>query len=285
MKINKFSRILLGFFLTSGMIMLFLFFKYHDSPQNVEKKFVNEDIIELNPVETFNLNDLDIGNITCTGLTFDSIDKSFWIADYGAQNVGDKPNPRLIEVNETYNKVLKIIKLNDLGIEDINLQGISYNINNNNLYIATGNYILEITKDGVIKNKIENNLIGKYKSNGIAYNEKDGYLWSLLYSKYLIQLNTDGEVEKKVNFNYKDQDQIYIENNFLYSTIGASYSTNDNFVLEYNLNNANTKLYRVNESYAIEGIFILNGKMYIANDGVYHNAKIKKNYINVYNMK
>ena len=40
--------------------------------------------------------------------------------------------------------------------------------------------------------------------------------------------------------------------------------------------------YKVIGAYAVEGICIVGSNMYIANDGLYHNAKIKESYISAY---
>lgn len=41
-------------------------------------------------------------------------------------------------------------------------------------------------------------------------------------------------------------------------------------------------VYRVNESYAVEGILVKDSTLFVVNDGIYHEAKIKNNYVQEY---
>ena len=47
------------------------------------------------PNKTIYFEDIGLDNITCTGLTFDTYDNSFWIADYGKIDNSEK-KPRII---------------------------------------------------------------------------------------------------------------------------------------------------------------------------------------------
>ena len=69
-------------------------------------------------------------------------------------------------------------------------------------------------------------------------------------------------------------------------TVGDDYAGEDNFLVEIDIRNKNSTIKcRIQESYAIEGCIVIDKKLYVVNDGLYHNAKIKKSYISVYDFK
>ena len=174
--------------------------------------------------------------------------------------------------------------MNDILGEDINLQGISYDKKDDSLWLATGNEIYNIEKDGTTKKNISLGRYTKYKSNGIAVD--NDFIWVLCYSEFLLKLDREGNVIKKIKFNYQDQDHIcLLDNGNLYATVGADYDGENNFVFEINTQSGYNKCtYAVQESYAIEGIIVLDDKMYILNDGKYHKAKMQDSYIAVYDL-
>ncbi len=270
------------------IITTIILFIYHDSRKSIiiQNEFDEFEIKSLELIKTVYFEDFGLDNITCTGLTYDNKDHCFWIADYGSINKNDSPIPRLIEVNFELNKVIKIMPIHKIINDDANVQGITYDSKNDSIIVATGKYIYNIDKTG---NEIKHFSLGKYSkysANGVAFNNNEETLWTLLYSKYLLQYDNNDNLIKKIKMNYKDQDQIFIDTdiNHMFISVGADYNGNNNFVLDYNLNNnSNYRLYRVINSYAIEGISVVDGRMYVINDGLYHSAKIKKSYINIYN--
>ncbi len=72
------------------------------------------------------------------------------------------------------------------------------------------------------------------------------------------------------------------KNDIIYFTVGNNYQK-PNDVYTINLSTGQIKKkYILKDSYAVEGIFIINHDMYIINDGYYHNAKVPINCINHY---
>lgn len=69
---------------------------------------VNTELIEeivLKPEKIIYFEDFGMEDFVCTGLTYDSDDDTFWIADYGYIEGEDKVNPRLISVSSDFSKV------------------------------------------------------------------------------------------------------------------------------------------------------------------------------------
>ena len=229
-------------------------------------------------------NEFNENDFTCTGMTYDTKNNSIWIADYGAENDNNELNPRLLELDYEYKNVINIINLKNIMDNSFNLQGISYDEIDNSLWLATGDYIYEINKNGDIIQKYSMGKYSKYKSNGIFVdNDK---IWILCYKKYLLCLNREGDFINKYKFNFMDQDHIYIYNNKIYCTVGADYSGDNNFVFTFDLTTkVINNLYKIEGSYAIEGIIIKDNIMYIANDGKFHNDIIGHSYISEYKLE
>lgn len=279
----KNKKLFIFFFCIIFCVGIIFFIKIYNRPISIENKFSNLDIKNIMPNKTIYFEDFGLDNITCTGLTFDTYDNSFWIADYGKIDNSEK-KPRIIEIDSKFNKVIKIVNLDKINSNDFNLQGIAYDERNNNLFLATGNYVYNIDKEGNVIKKIDLGIYKKYSANGISYDISNDTIWVLMYYKYLLHYDKNGNLLGKIKFNYKDQDHIYTENNILYASMGADYAGNNNFVLKYDLTqNKVEDVYRVENSFAIEGIYLLNNKLYVVNDGYFHSAKIKKSYINIYN--
>lgn len=287
MKLNKKKLIMLLLILFITFIFLIAIVKIIKIPKDVTSYFNDSDIVNLNPIKIIYFEELGLDNFTCTGITYDSLNNSYWIADYGANSINDKPIPRIIEIDNEFKTIKNIISLENKLDKESNLQGITYDSDNDYLVLATGEYIYYVEKNGNIIKHEDLKKYSKCKSNGIAYNPLDKSLWVLFYSNYLINYNSNFTINSKIKINYKDQDHIYYNSNtnHLFITVGADYLENNNYVLEYDLNEQmNYKLYRINSSYAVEGIYLTDNKMYIVNDGFYHNAKIKKSYISVYDL-
>lgn len=245
---------------------------------------VTERTIALNAKKQIAFKDFGENNFTCTGMTYDSKDNSFWIADYGAQSEDERLVPRLVKVDEELSKVITTIYLERLVDDKFNLQGISYDVINDTLWIATGNVVYEIDKTGSVKSKIQMGKYAEYQSNGIAVDGEQ--IWVLCYKKYLLKFDREGNMLHEYKFNYEDQDHVFLYKNMLYCTVGADYIGDNNFVLLFNTDTEEIKNeYRLKDSHAIEGIVIKDGCMYIANDGKFHNDIFGYSYISVYEMK
>ncbi len=72
------------------------------------------------------------------------------------------------------------------------------------------------------------------------------------------------------------------ENELIYFSAGADYH-GDSYIYTVDLKtNKVEPLYILKDSYAIEGITIVNNVLYVLNDGYYHDAQISVNQVNMY---
>ena len=250
-------------------------------PKTISKE---EDTVRL---ESSNIAFKEFGaeNFTCTGLTWDENDKTFWIGDYGAISNKDTPSPGVVEVNRKLSEIVKIVDLSEVLSSDDNLQGIAYDELTDSLWLAVGDTVKNISKDGVLIFEFDLGKYSKYKSNGICFDETDDSLWVLCYTKYLLHYDKSGNLIKEYKFNYKDQDQIFLCDGVIFVTVGADYNGEENYIVSMNRDSGKISVpYQISEAYAAEGICIVEGKMYIANNGLYHDAKIKESYISIFEL-
>lgn len=247
-------------------------------------KKINSETKNISPSQIVRFEDIGLENFTCTGLTYDEKSDTFWIADYGVLSSNERTIPRIVQINKDMTSVISELSLNDILGGDINLQGISYDKKDDSLWLATGDEIYNIEKDGTTKKNISLGRYSKYKSNGIAVD--NDFIWVLCYSEFLLKMDREGNIIKKIKFNYQNQDHIcLLDNGNLYATVGADYDGENNFVFEINTQSGYNKCaYTVQKSFAIEGIIVIDDKMYILNDGKYHKAKMQDSYIAVYDL-
>ncbi len=277
------------YILTMILILVIVFIIVLAKKNKYNDIVVKEDntTITLNPNETIFLEDITQSNFTCTGIAYDNLTNTFWIADYGAENK-DKPlNPRLIQLDEKLSEIYSIIDLANFMNDDFNIQGITYDTSSDSIWIAVGKSIINIDKKGNLLNAIDLKDYAKYSSNGIAYDKNNDTIWILFYKKYLLNIDKNGEVLLKQKVNLKDQDHIFLnDEGNLMATVGADYYGENNYIVDINKATGEIGVkYKIIASYAVEGLCILNNKLYVVNDGFYHNAKINKSYIQIYNLE
>ncbi len=258
---------------------LYIYNKIVNAPKYIYKDYKGEiKKLEVNKIIRFA--EFTASDFTCTGLTYDKIDNAFWIADYGANNPNDQPNPRIVEVDVNFERIVREINLYNILEHFTNLQGIAYDNKLDCIWLALGDSIKAVEKDGKLVNCIEMGKYGKFKANGICYDENNDSLWVLCASRYLLQFDRSGSVINEYSFNYYNQDHIYKKDDYIYITIGADYNGNDNFVCK--LSSANGQildLYRIIGANSLEGIYYSNKKIMILNDGLYHKDLIGHSYL------
>ncbi len=260
----------------------YVYKKVSEKPKEIQKIYESE-VETIEPEKTIMFSEFGAGDITCTGLTYDAVDDSFWIGDYGALTVNDKAEPRLLEVDKEFNAVIREIPLSDVLENGANLQGVAYDSKEDCLWLAVGKSIVAVSKDGVIIRSID---LGKYAgslSNGIAYSPDDDSLWVLCASNYLLHFSKEGTVLEELPFHYADQDHITIIDGYLYITVGADYQGENNYICKVSPQDRSVVgLYKTEGANALEGICGYNGQVMIANDGLYHNDLVGHSYITVY---
>ena len=107
---------------------------------------------------------------------------------------------------------------------------------------------------------------------------------TILTNNYLYNCSYDGVVQKTIKIHIKGQDQLLLDekNDLIYFSAGADYH-GDSYIYTVDLKTSKVKpLYVLKDSYAIEGITIVDDVLYVLNDGYYHDAETPINQVNMY---
>jgi len=259
--------------------------KISECSKEIEAAYKGE-IVRIESKRIIYFSDFDSEDFTCTGLTYDSINNTYWLGNYGTLSVNNRAKPHIVEIDREFTHIIKDIPLDNILDSSVNLQGIAYDNKADCLWLALGDTIVQISKEGDVLKTINMGIYVYNKSNGIAYNRDDDTLWVLCASQFLLHYSKDGTVLEEFPFNYADQDHICIEEGSLYATVGADYEGENNYVYKISLQTGNIEsLYQVHGANALEGICFVGGEMFIANDGLYHNDLVGHSYISVYDAK
>ncbi len=222
---------------------------------------------------------------TITGLTYSAIDNTFYAGNYGKVYTSDTVvNNTIVHLSSDLTTNLGEIELNNIYSDLNEVQGVTVDTSDDSLwFVSPGNKkAYHITKEGEDLGTIS--LDATYPS-GITYDSRTDTLWILDRTK-LTNIKKDGTELSSITFSINQIDQLYLDetNNDMYITAGANYS-GENYVYKVNLDtNKYVLYYTLSDSYSIEGIVIKDNKMYIGNDGLYHEATIEKNIIQVYDL-
>lgn len=274
---------LLLFFLFVGIAI----YKNNHNPKNTidVESLQGIDVVELSPMKYIELPNKTLSDygFTATGITYNYDKSCYYIGNYGKSLLGDQEiHPSIIGFNPSFESIESELYFDDKSLD---IQGISYGANESIWYANDDNIINYSVEDGKIISSFKINGYEKYKANGICVDPQDGSLWILCMYNYLLHYNTDGQLINSYVCDYIGQDHVYIDlNGDIYITVGVDYNGNKNYVLKFNPDFTLETIFRVYESYAIEGLLVNGTKLIVVNDGIYHNAKIKKNYIQVYDL-
>lgn len=243
--------------------------------------------VQLKPSSTKQIPDIKDGvegkGFTCTGLAKDKDENVYWVGNIGKDlptTSGFKST--IVKLSNDFDENLGEINIYSEFSSMKDIQGITVDYENDSLWFCSfeENKIRNITKTGE-----EISFVDINRPTGIAYDSRTDSLWVLSQSE-LSNITKSGDVIKKIEVSINGQDQIYLDekNDIIYFTVGSVYDKN-NFVYSVDLKtNSIKELFTLEDSYAIEGIHIDDGEMYILNDGYYHDAKIPINQINTYNL-
>lgn len=282
---RKIKKIIAIFFLVVLICSLGIFIKQnkkHGQPIG-DKNF-----IELSTKEIYTLPDMINGNaFTCTGMSYDQENNSLWVGNYGAASI-DATNkyPSIVELNYGNFEVIRIIELPFLDCIYANIQGVAYDSENDSIWFTDSSKIYEINKNGKLLSKFAVDPYTADVPNGIALG-KDGSLWVLFYKNYLVNYTKEGKMIGVVKCNYENQDQIVCDDKGnIWISAGVDYLGDKNYVIQINaISGQIITGFKVMESYAIEGIVFVDGNLLVMNDGLYHDAKLKENFICIYELK
>lgn len=223
--------------------------------------------------------------ITCTGLAYDEESNTWWVGSYGRTNEGDPyGHSRIVEVDDSFQKIIGIIDVTEM-IDGLNqdMQGVALDESDGTIWFADNKMVYNITKQGELKKIVE--FGDKYKKpNGIAYDKTNDSLWVLFFTKYLVNIDKAGTILGEYSCDVEAQDHVYCsDDGAVYFTAGADYSGNRNYVYQYDFDNQTAvPIYQLMDSYAVEGIVLKDGDLYIANDGLYHQAYEPVNVVKRY---
>lgn len=221
---------------------------------------------------------------TSTGLTYDENEGVFYIGNIG------KSTPETPGFKSTIVKLSKDFKTNlgEINIyktfpEMSDIQGLTLDKSDDTIWFCSfaENMLHHIDKNGEAIESIEFS-----KPIGIVYDSRTDTLWGLSQTE-LINMSKQGEIIKSISVSIEGQDQLWLDeqNNLMYFTAGNNYK-GKNYVYTVNLTTDEViKLYTLKDSHAVEGIYIQDNYMCIVNDGYYHDAKVKVNQINIYNLR
>ena len=215
---------------------------------------------------------------TCTGLYYDEKQQLFYVGNIGKYKPEEKDFKATIEIiDSNFESIVETIKLYDKYPNLKDIQGITKD-NDNNIWFCSPaeNLVRLISKDG---NEI--NKINVKNPSGIAFDKEKNNLW-ILTDKSLVNCSVNGKIIKKFFIKEKGQDQLYIDKDKILFTAGLDYN-GDSYIYEVDKETGKYNMkYILKDSFAIEGISIIDDNMLILNDGYYHNAKSAENQVNFY---
>jgi len=223
------------------------------------------------------------GSFTCTGMTYDSSENAIWGGYYGKTIPEDEvQRPALIKLDMEFN-ILDEIPLKSFVLRNprMSLQGITYDSVDNSLWFTDSESIYEIDKSGNLLRTLQ--IDGLQNPNGLVYDYTSDTLWILGYRFYLANIKKDGTIIRKIRCNYFDQDQLMMVGDNIFFTVGADYKGDQNYLGAVDKTTGKVAaIARLAESYAVEGCCVVRNKLYIFNDGFYHDCAIKENLVQVY---
>ena len=223
------------------------------------------------------------GSFTCTGLSHDTVENVFWGGYYGKTDPEDvNLSPALIKLDMDFN-ILDEIPLDLFAGENpkMSLQGVAFDSVDNSLWFTDSESIYELDKSGRLLRILEIDEL--QNPNGLAFDSRTNSLWVLGYRSYLANIKKDGTIIQIIKCNYFDQDQIMILGNKIYFTVGADYRGDQNYLGVVDIPTGRVSCYaKLSESYAVEGCCMVEDKLYVFNDGFYHDCAIKENIVQVY---
>lgn len=284
----NYKRIYLGIaacLLTGLIVVTALHFYHRTALQNTIRvaDLKNIAVTDLDSVEYIELPS-HIGNragFTATGISYGG-NHCFYIGNYGKSERKDTElHPGIVKMNGEFSVLQEELSFDD---NELGIQGIAYDETGHSLWYTNGGEIINCNaEDGTDIRRFTIGKYSKYKANGICLDVEDGSLWILCMYQYLLHYSRDGNLISAYDCEFIGQDHICMDRDGdLYISVGVDYRGEENYVICLDRNAEMKAIYRVKQSYAIEGIAIPDSRLYVVNDGIYHEAKIRKNYIQVY---
>lgn len=242
---------------------------------------------ELTAVSVVHMPDVEQGEnkkgFTCTGLVYDKNEGVFYSGNIGkALPTTEGFKSTIVKLSNDLEQNLGELKLYEIYPDMADIQGVTIDHSNDTFWFCSfaENMVRNVSKSGV-----DMGVIDFDRPIGIAYDNRDDSLW-VLSNEFLCNIKKNGEVVRKIDVKIEGQDQLYldVQNNTMYFTAGVNYK-GKNYVYSIDLNTEEICLkYILKDSHAVEGIHIDNNKMYVLNDGYYHEGKEPVNQANIYDL-
>lgn len=265
------------------LILLIIFALFFVLKRPHYQSFSRENAQVLSADEIIALDQINQYGFTCTGAVFDPISNSFYVGDAGKIKPGDGKFEAVIrQISFNFDNQIRFFECYKQFESMRDIQGVTIDTAGCIWFCSYGeNLVRGINQGG--------NPIGAYKVNqpsGIAYDSSDNTFW-ILTDKKLIHFTSEFNEIKEYSFNVAGQDQLFYDHdhNIIYITAGDDYH-GESYVYTFDIASETFKMeYILEDSYAIEGITIINDCMFIFNDGFYHNAELPVNQVNIYHLK
>lgn len=219
---------------------------------------------------------------TCTGLFYDEKNDTFLVGNAGKDKPDDEVFQATIEVlSPDFSTIVRTLLIYPYFPNLGDIQGVTVD-KEGEIWFCSPKERLVRSIDADF-NEVRS--IRLRSNTGITYDSRNDSIW-ILTSRKLVNYSKEGELLASYRFKRKAQDQLYLDEsaNEMYITTGADYH-GPNFVYKLDLDSRAFNMeYVLEDSFAIEGISIVGDKMYILNDGYYHDAKVPRNQVNVYQL-
>ena len=157
-----------------------------------------------------------------------------------------------------------------------------------------GGVILEISKYGYVLNSFTT--LEEIGANGILYDYKTDSLW-VLTGNNLVNVTKNGDIITSFKLGIENEKETITPDQLCYdlegricftADVGADYQEDNNWLYCVQITGANLNVlykYCLKESYAVEGAYFYDNRLYVVNDGLYHNAKNRKNCVCIYEIE
>ena len=229
------------------------------------------------------LDEIEEKGFTCTGAVFDPASKSFYVGDAGKKMpLDEKFRAGIRQLSLDLNEQIRFFECYKQFESMRDIQGVAIDSTSNIWFCSYGeNLVRCMDQNGnpINCHRVKN-------PSGIAYSSSDDTFW-VLTNRYLIHFSREFNEICKFSFKVAGQDQLFYdeEQKIIYITAGNNYH-GESYVYSFDVTNELFKLeYILQDSFAIEGITIINGSMYVFNDGLYHDAEIPVNQVNIYSLQ
>lgn len=229
---------------------------------------------------------------TITGLSYDSGTDTFYAGNIGkATPISSQETPQIVNLSKDGSTIIGQIAVGATH----DLQGLSYDtFNDNHVYaVPSNNQIYKINKDGTnnaaILTDAQLTAIGITAVQALAFDTVRGQYW-IGQGNEVKRVTAGGTEARTYTLDaHADIDHFYHDpvNDHLWITYGISGGWGFVVVIDCDTSIPTgdavfVKNFQLPNSYAVEGISVVDDVMYVGNDGYYHNADIidSENQIN-----